>query len=331
MAQVRRHAAKVLYLYDILRTQTNENHPMSAAALAEELKRYGIDAERKSIYDDIEALKEYGADIECCPGRGGGYYVAERMFEDVELRLLVDAVQASKFITERKSMQLIRKLEKLTNRYAAQRLRHQLLVADRVKSMNESIYYIISEINDAINARTQITFRYFEYTVEKKKQYRHQNKLYRVSPFELLWDNENYYLIAYDPTAGEIRHYRVDRMENLNVTSVPREGDTQFEAIDKRLYTKKMFHMFRGREERVRLRLPNALVGVVIDAFGKDVPIIKDDPAHFSALITVDISPQFYGWVFGLGSEAEILAPESVRAEYGQLLMAAADRNAAHG
>lgn len=327
MAKSRNQTLKVLYLYDILRRHTDPQHPLSAREIIELLAASDVTAERKSIYDDIEALRHYGAVIECIPGREGGFYLDQRMFEEVELQLLVDAVQASRFITDKKSDQLIRKLEQLTSKYAARRLRHQQPVLRRVKSMNESIYYLISLINDAMNDDRQITFRYFEYTAEKKKQYRHDGRLYQVSPYALIWSNENYYLVAYDAGAGGIRHYRVDRMDRLNGTEQPRTGQEEFQKLDMNVYTRRMFNMFRGAEEVVHLRLPEHMVGVVMDAFGRDVPLMREEDGSVLARITVAVSPQFYGWVFGLGSEVEITAPAHVREEYRKLLQGGAERH----
>lgn len=320
MAKARNQTLKALYLYDILCQQTDENHPMSARELIDALALHDISAERKSIYDDIEALRTYGLNVERISGREGGFYVADRTFEDVELQLLVDAVQASRFITDHKSNQLVRKLSRLTNRFAARKMQHLQPVTTRVKSMNESIYYMISIINDAITENVQITFRYFDYTIEKKKAFRHEGQLYHVSPYVLVWNHENYYLIAYDSRSGEMRHYRVDRMENLNLTDQPRDGKALYDQIDMKAYTRKLFNMYNGKEETVHLRLPNRMIHVVIDTFGREVAVYRDGPDHFVARITVAVSPQFYGWVFGLGDEAEITHPEYVRAEYRRLL-----------
>ncbi|MBQ9082023.1 MAG: WYL domain-containing transcriptional regulator [Clostridia bacterium] len=320
MAKSRNQTLKVLYLYDILRKHTDAQHPLSARALIEMLAANDVTAERKSIYDDIEALRRYGAVIECIPGRDGGFYLDQRMFEDVELQLLVDAVQASRFITDKKSDQLIRKLEQLTSKYAARRLHHQQPVLHRVKSMNESIYYLISLINDAMNDDRQISFRYFEYTADRKKRYRHGGQLYQVSPYALIWSNENYYLVAYVAAEAEIRHYRVDRMDRLNVTEAPRTGQEAFGKLDMSVYTRRMFNMFRGEEEVVHLRLPEHMAGVVMDTFGPDVPMMRGEGGCLIARVTVALSPQFYGWVFGLGSDAEITAPAHVRAAYRKLL-----------
>jgi predicted DNA-binding transcriptional regulator YafY len=261
------------------------------------------------------------------PGRDGGFYLEHQTFEDVELQLLVDAVQASRFITDKKSDQLIRKLEQLTNKYAARRLRHQQPVLHRVKSMNESIYYLISLINDAMNDDRQVSFRYFEYTADRKKRYRHGGQLYQVSPYALIWSNENYYLVAYVAAEEEIRHYRVDRMDRLNVTEVPRTGHDAFGKLDMSVYTRRMFNMFRGEEEVVHLRLPEHMAGVVMDTFGRDVPMMRSEGGCLIARITVALSPQFYGWVFGLGSEAEITAPAHVREAYRNLLETGAERH----
>ncbi len=301
---------KLLYIMQILMEKTDENHPISTGQLIKSLAANDVAAERKSIYDDIETLRSFGVDIGMCKPRG--YFIASRDFELPELKLLVDSVQASQFITERKTIQLIKKLEKLCSAYEAQLMRRQVYVSGRIKHMNESIYYSVDAIHSGIAGDKQISFKYFDYTVEKKKKYRHGGGTYIISPFALTWDNENYYMIGYDTDADMIKHYRVDRMESIAVTDREREGREAFEAHDMDIYTRRMFSMYGGETVRVDMEFENHLVGVVMDRFGKDVFIAPSDSEHFTISAPVVVSPQFYAWIFGLGAEARITGPKEV-------------------
>ena len=210
---------KILYVMDFLLRNSDENHPVSVAQLIAELSGHGISAERKSIYDDIESLREYGLDvIQSGTGKSSGYYVASREFELPELKLLVDSVQSSKFITYKKTMSLIKKIENLTSVYDAQTLSRQVYVKNRIKTMNESIYYNVDEIHRGIAANRKIRFHYFEYTVQKERRFRRAGAWYIISPYALSWDDENYYLVGFDSEAGRIKHFRVDKMTDIDVT-----------------------------------------------------------------------------------------------------------------
>ena len=303
---------KLLYLMQMLLEKTDEEHPISMEQIIKGLAASDVSAERKSIYDDIESLRLYGLDIKMTKSRPGGYFLASRDFELPELKLLVDSVQASQFITEKKTLQLIQKLEKLCSAYEAQLMRRQVYVSGRIKHMNESIYYSVDAIHNGIADGKQITFKYFEYTPEKEKEYRHGGQLYQISPFALMWDNENYYLIGYDSIAGFIKHYRVDRMESISVTELDREGQEAFLAHDMSKDTRRNFAMYGGEEVRVEMEFENHLVGVVMDRFGKDVTITKSDAEHFRISAPLAVSPQFYAWVFGLGTAAKIIGPIEV-------------------
>lgn len=315
---------KLLYLMRILLEKTDENHHMTVAEMIQELSAFGICAERKSIYDDLEALRLFGLDIDQVKSVGTGYYVANRDFELPEVKLLVDSVQSSKFITQKKTMVLIKKIEKLASVHEAKQLHRQVFVQNRVKSMNESVYYNVDKISAGIADNKKIRFKYFNYTVKKEKEFRHDGKEYVVSPFAMLWDDENYYLVAYDSEAAGIRHYRVDKMASISVSCEEREGQDVFKGLDFSAYSKKVFGMYAGQERTIRLSCKSSLAGVVIDRFGKDLPIFLVDADHFLINITVGISPQFFAWVFGLGEDIKILGPEDVVAEYVQHLEAAA-------
>lgn len=303
---------KLLYVRDFLMENSDAEHPVTVKQIISDLDSHGISAERKSIYDDIEALRSYGMDIEqVSTGTLSGYYVASRHFELPELKLLVDSVQSSKFITQCKTNALIKKIETLASRYDAQRLQRQVYVANRVKTMNESIYYNVDAIHVGISENRKIHFKYYEYTVGKERRYRRDGAYYVVSPYALTWDDENYYMVAFDSDKGGIRHYRVDKMTNIATIDEPRDGIDAYRELDMALYAKKVFGMFSGEEQRVKLRFSNHLVGAVLDRLGQDVSIIPDGEEHFTLSADVVISPQFFAWLCGFGADAQLLAPES--------------------
>jgi len=302
---------KILYLMRILLDQTDETHMLSVGELISKLGEYGVSAERKSVYDDIEALRHYGLDIMLDRTKTFGYYVAGRDFELPELTLLADAVQSSKFITEKKSLELIKKLERLTNIYDAGKLRRQVHIRDRVKNMNESIYYSVDALHEAITEGKKINFRYFDYDIHKRRVFRKNGALYTVSPVALTWNEENYYLIAHSDDRDGFTHFRVDRMSNvLKLDENRSDGARDFNIAD---YSKKVFGMFGGEETNVRLRVNNHLVGAVIDRFGKDVTMLADGDEHFTINIRVALSPVFYGWLFQFGELCDVLSPQSLK------------------
>ena len=245
-------------------------------------------------------------------GNNHGYYVASRDFELPELKLLVDSVQSSKFITHKKTMTLIKKIEKLASIHSAQLLNRQVFVKNRIKTMNESIYYNVDEIHNGISKNRKIQFLYFEYNVAKERQYRHDGAFYVVSPFAMTWDDENYYMVAYDSEAGMIKHYRVDKMEKISVLEEERDGQEAYDALDMAVYARKTFGMFTGEETNVQLRFENHLVGAVLDRLGRESFLVADGPDHFTVRTDVVVSPQFFAWVLGFGSSARILGPDHV-------------------
>lgn len=315
MAKSSNQKLKLLYLVRFLMQYSDEEHPVSMARIIAELAKNDISAERKSIYDDIESLRSFGVDIIQVKGKNGGYYIGERDFELPELKLLVDSVQSSKFITQDKTYKLIKKIESLASIYDGQLLQRQVYVSNRVKSMNESIYYTVDVISDAIIQNKKIRYQYFEYTVSKEHRFRHDGEFYEVSPFALVWNDENYYMIAWDSSASRIKHYRVDKMFKVTMTDNEREGIKEFEKVDMSAYTKTVFGMFGGQEQKVKLRFANRLAGAVIDRFGRETIIIEDGEEHFIFTVSVVVSSQFLAWVFGFGADAEIISPEEVRCE----------------
>ena len=320
MAKSEKQKLKLLYIMQCLTEKTDAEHSVTTQEIIDYLALQGINAERKSIYTDIDLLIDYGMDIVKNSGRSGGYTLVSRQFELAELKLLVDAVQSSKFITTKKSRDLIGKLETLCNKYEAGQLHRQVVVTNRNKTVNENIYYNVDIIYNAIAENVKIQFQYFEWDVNKEMHLRRNGKVYEVSPWLLTWDDENYYLIAYDSEAGIIKHYRVDKMLKIELSVEKREGKEQFQHFDIAAYSKKTFGMFAGKEETVTLRCDRSLTGVMIDRFGKDVAMRKIDENTIQARVNVAVSRQFFGWITGLGNIVKIEAPERVVEQYRDYL-----------
>ena len=313
MARSAYQKLKPLYIMNYLLQNSDDDHQVSMSQLIEHLAAHGIPSERKSVYDDIEALRVFGLDIvQGGSGKNAGYYIANRSFELPELKLLVDSVQSSKFITHKKTATLIKKIETLASIHEAQLLNRQVYVKNRIKTMNESIYYNIDAIQSGISQNKKIQFKYFEYTVQKTRHYRKDGAFYVVSPFAMTWDDENYYLVAFDSQAGIIKHYRVDKMTEISSTEEDRDGLDAYQALDMAVYARKVFGMFSGEEESVQLRFENHLVGAVLDRLGQDVFIIADGDDHFTVRADVVVSPQFFAWVTGFGAAAQIIGPDDV-------------------
>ena len=301
---------KLLYLKEYFERNTDEQHPVTTAELIAYLARQDIAAERKSLYDDIETLRAFGMDIvKERQGNVTGWYLGERTFQLPELRLLVDSVQSSRFITHKKSLELIEKIEGLTSTELSRGLRRQVWVKNRIKSMNESIYYIVDELHAAIAGDRQIRFHYFRYNAERKRELRHGGKWYAVSPFALLWDDENYYLIGFDNEAGILKHFRVDKMCDLRSVEKPREGKDAFREIDMAHYTDGHFSMFSGQTEKVKMEFRSDLSGAVIDRFGTDALLIPSREGYFTVTADVAVNEPFFGWLCSFGDGAKLLAP----------------------
>jgi len=314
---------KLLILLEILVRETDENHTLSVPRLVEMLRAHGVEAERKSIYDDIQTLNEWlGTSCEIVQqrGRSGGYYMTDAPFELAELKLLVDAVYASKFITAKKSRSLIEKLGGFTSRYHQEELDRKVLVSGRIKSTDEKILYTVDSLHNAITAGCQVQFTYCDWNLQKKMEPRHGGQIYTVSPWVLVWENGNYYLIAY--TEGKLKHYRVDKMAGVELLpNIPREGKEEYDAFDVNVYMQQLFGMFNGKLQKVTMRCENRFVGAIVDRFGTR-PILNPDKdgMHFTITVEIQVSPQFFGWVAGLGAGVEIIGPASVRAEMKKTL-----------
>ena len=303
---------KIMYLMKILMENTDENHDITLADIVEKLKSYGVTAERKSLYSDIENLRVYGMDIIGEQyDRTYHYKVVNRQFELAELKLLVDSVQSAKFITEKKSKELIKKIEYYASKYEAEKLNRHVNVAGRAKTMNERIYYSIDAIHEALSDNKQITFQYFSWNVDKKMELRHDGEYYSVSPWALCWDDEKYYLIGFDNIENKIKHFRVDKMTNTDVVNEKRLGKEEFRKISMSDYTNKLFGMFEGELTSVTLNCENYLANIMIDRFGLDVPIIKKDDAHFEINVRVSVSKLFLSWIMALPG-VKIVSPDNV-------------------
>ncbi len=311
MAAGENQKLKMLYLLKILFEETDQNHGLSTQDIISRLESCGVNEDRKTLYKDFDELERFGLEILSEQnGRNVLYHLNDRTFELPELKLLVDSVQSSKFITEKKSRQLIRKLESLVSSHEAKHLHRQVLISGRVKTMNESIYYNVDMLHDAVNTGKQIRFHYGQWNVEKKMELRRGGAWYQVSPWCLMWDDENYYLVAFDSEDQKIKHYRVDKMMHPSITKLPREGKEQFRQFDAAKYTKQVFGMFGGEVMRVSLEGRNSMVGVLIDRFGNDISIYPKDSEHFSASVEVAVSRHFLGWIIALGDGIRITCPE---------------------
>jgi len=304
---------KLYYLYRILLEKTDDEHMITMSEIQKSLEAYDVTADRKSLYDDLEQLSVLGVDvIGEKVGRNYFYHVGSKQFEIAELKLLVDAIQSSKFITENKSNALIKKLTGMASKYEAAQLKRQVMVRGRVKNMNESIYYTVDDVHRAIAEDKQIQFRYMRWD-ESKRLVPRKDEPYVASPWALTWDDENYYMIAYDEEADKIKHFRVDKLKDIEVLDHKRMGRRNFIDFDLARYAKMSFGMFGGEETRVRIAFANDMVGVFIDRFGKDITIQLSDTKGWSEIsVDVALSDQFLGWIFALGNNVKIVGPESV-------------------
>ncbi len=304
---------KLLYLIKIFTEDTDDQHALTLPQIVEKLGAYGISAERKTLYQDFELLRDFGFDIIGQQARRNFYYhMGNRRFELPELKLLVDSVQSAKFITDKKSNALIKKLEGMVSKYEARKLQRQVIISGRIKAMNESIYYNVDKLHEAIGTDRQIRFKYFRWNIKKEMELRKDGAWYQVSPWALMWDDENYYLVGYDAEDGKIKHYRVDKMWRISVADRKREGKEQFKAFNMPRYTKSLFGMFGGEEVKVTLEAENGMVGILLDRFGKDIPVKPVDADHFRTSVVVAVSSQFLGWIMALGDGVKIIGPDKV-------------------
>ena len=325
MARGENQKLKLLYLKQFFEEKTDEQHPAVMEDIRKYLKEHDVEAERKSIGSDMDALEQFGMNVRDVDKlRNKKYFLAERDFTPSEVKMILDSVASSKFLSENKSRELMKKLGTLVNEYHRHELNRQVKVAGRVKSMNENSTKNLDYIHTAIQANTTVRFRYFHYNLNKEREFTRNGKYYEVSPWVVLFDNSYYYLLAY--TGDDIRTFRVDRMANPGVGSKERQGKEQFEAFDLGKYTKSTFGMYSGKEEKVEMVFHNSLIDTVIDKFGKEVWLTPVDDYHFKITVPVAVSPQFFGWIFGLGGKAMILGPKSVVNKMRDMLVNVGER-----
>lgn len=304
---------KLSYLSRIMLEKTDDEHSLTMPQIMAELEKYDVTAERKSVYQDFQDMDKLGIEIiKEQIGRETYYHVGSREFELAEVKLLIDVIQSSKFITQTKSRELITKIKKFVSEYQARQLQRQVFINDRVKNMNESVYYNVDDIYTAINDNRKIRFKYYKWSIEKKLIARHNGDWFVVSPWALTWNDENYYLVAFDDLDNKIKHYRVDKMMRISVEEEMREGKEIFKNFDMAAYSKATFGMYSGKKTRVHIQFPNNMCGVFIDRFGKEVSFRKVDEDNSSVAVDVAISPQFFGWIFSLGREVKVVGPDEV-------------------
>lgn len=317
MARGENQKLKLLYLKQFFEEKTDEDHPATMPEILAYLHARGVEAERKSIYTDLDALSDFGMDVRK-DERGKSYQWFDREFELPEVKLIIDSVASSKFLSEKKSDALIKKLGTLCSEHQRKELRRQVRVMGRAKSMNNSVLINVDQLHAAIAANTTVRFKYFHYNLKMERVYSRKGEVYEVSPWALLYDNDNYYLYAF--VDGEFRNYRVDRMAAVEQGTKERQGKEAFEKKDMPAFSKSTFGMFNGQEEHVEMVFHNRMMDVVIDKFGKEVWLEKVDEWHFKISVPVAVSPQFFAWVFGLGNYVTITGPEHVKQQMKEML-----------
>ena len=317
MPKVSGQKLKLMYLYKILLAESDEEHPLSIKDLIDRLREYGITAERKSIYSDLESLEEYGIDLIRTRDTTTRWFIGERLFDVPELQLLANAVASSKFISEPRSARLVGKITSLASVHTAGRINRQIYLLNRRKHDNERIFYNIDRIHDAIGAKRAVSFQYFEYTVKKEKQYRRDGESYTAIPYALCWDDDNYYMIAYYPRYDSITNFRVDRMENVALGDAD-TNDERRAAFDIETHTQGLFSMFGGEKLLARIAFAPHLIGAVLDRFGRDVAIVPCADGWFAIAADVIVSPAFWGWLFQFGADARVIGPDHLVLQAGE-------------
>lgn len=301
---------RILYILKYLWENTDEAHPVSTNEIISYLAQNGIEAGRKTIADDIQQLQECGYDVVCNKSRQNLYFIGSRTFELPELKLLVDAVQAATFISSRKSKPIIKKLSTLASPHQAKELNRRQYVDGRVKTSNERALYNIDTIFTAIFGGKQLSFKYRMYTAGKRTAYRHNGMQYEISPYDLVWSNDRYYVLGYSSKDSEVRTYRVDRIVDLTVLDIPcvrKPGDYDIEG-----YFKRVFQMYDDEVYTVELLCDNDTMDMVIDHFDTKVKTETVDEQHFKVTAEVSVSPTFYAWIFTFAGRIRILSPAEV-------------------
>ena len=294
---------KLLYILKMLLEESDENHEITMPEIIEKLRACNIEAERKSIARDLGLLRGFGYEISEFAGNKG-YYLMERDFELSELRFLIDAVLSSRCITTKKSRELITKLEKQTSKHMAKKLRMNRGIDDRIKCKNEEFYYNIDKISRAINENKKITFQYYTYNLEKKRELKRDGHVYTLSPLDLVWNEDYYYLIGAHDKYEDLTHYRIDRMHDIKPIDEQRRNPSELKDYENgattSAYLKKTFKMFGGDACRVEVKFTNDMINPIIDRFGEEVIIVPFDKDHFKLMAEVNAGEGFISWCIGI-------------------------------
>ena len=307
---------RLLRIWEILNRETDEDHPMGTETLREKLLEGGIDCHRVTLYEDIKLLNEAGYEIMTRRGRSNQYYVMDRKFSNPEVHILMDAVQAASFITEKKTAELVDKIAHLAGSQKAMVLKKNIVQFNTAKSTNENIYYSVSEIVTAINNRQKIIFLYFDYDCNHKRVYRRDGHHYVVSPFATIFADGHYYLVIYDKRYNKMTHYRIDRMDKVEIIDDHADMPPDELAFDVGNHKKQLFGMFSGEATNVTIEMSSYLMDVVFDLFGEKTKILPfgDNKIRFSA--DVQISDLFFGWCSSFGENVTLIAPQNVLEDY---------------
>lgn len=309
-----------LYIGKILFEMTDEDHYLSTPEIIQILKdKYGIEGYRTTVASDIELLIDFGMEIEMIKSSSNQYHLISREFDLPELKLLIDAVESSKFITEKKSEELVAKLGKLTSQSQAEAIKRNLVPEGRIKPGNEYIYYIVDAINDAINSKKKISFQYFQYNAKKKQKPKHNGEVYKFSPYYLVWNGDYYYMIGYSDKHQEIGSFRVDRISK-QPTILSENAVSAPDDFDLNDYINTSFRMYSTKRQKVELICDNSVMDAIIDKFGEDVQTYAYDLKSFKAEVNIAVSHVFFGWVFGFGGRVKIHSPEAVKQEYIKMI-----------
>lgn len=313
---------RLLYIYQHLLQHSDAEHPISTHEILKYLKdKHGMEVNRTTLPNDFAMMEQAGIHFEVIKSRQNKYYYDGWLFDIPELKILIDAVSSSKFITEKRSKELIKKLVSLTSEYNAEKLRRHITVEGRIKSDNEKAFYIVDCINTAIDKNCKISFQYAEYNNRKRKVLRNDGNAYIVSPYALVWDGDYYYVIGYCDNRESIRHFRLDRIYRIPSLLESEQSNLVSKSFNLSEYLQKTFRMYGGDETiQVTLQCESYLMNAIVDHFGTNIWTEEIDENHFKTIVTVSPSPTFYRWVFGWNGAMKIVAPNNVKSGYKAML-----------
>ena len=303
---------KLVKIWEILSQETDEEHPMGTTTLLSKLREMGIDCDRRTLYADIEALNDCGYEILCRRSTSNVYYVKDRKFSIAEIRIMMDAVQAAGFITNCETEKFIDKLAFLAGSRRGETLKDNFIAYNTTKTDNLDIYKNVETITQAIQQNKKVKFTYFDFNDRHKRVYRKEGRFYYMNPYALVMDNDNYYFLGYDMFHDNMMHYRVDRMDEVQVSRHDKEDLKEFEKFDIKKHKKQLFGMYGGEGKEVKVRVDKSLLDVVFDVFGADTRLIKIDDTIYEFTAEVQLSPQFFGWCCSFGDKLKVISPNAV-------------------